>query len=66
MVQRIERRVFYRYGVNSGWWYQRWPEFEVSYDALQRQVEQETMGPVDIEKREFRVVEYGDWQGEET
>lgn len=58
----IERRIHYSYGVNSGWVHQAWPEFETSYDALQERIERESMGPVNVDKRESRVVIYGDWE----
>lgn len=58
--QRIEHRITYSYGVNRD---QRRSGF-TSFDSLLELVERETMGLVDVTKREARTVTYSDWEEE--
>jgi len=60
--QRIERRITYSYGVNRD---QRRSGF-TSFDSLRESVELDTMGEVDVTKREARTVTYSDWEEEEV
>lgn len=60
MEQKVECRITYSYGVNkrqtrTGFAPPEW---------LRNKVEQDTMGPVDLDKVEYRVVTYGDWEEE--
>lgn len=58
--QKIERRITYSYGVNRD---QVRSGFD-SFERLEREVEQVTYGPVDVTKKESRVVSYGKWEEE--
>lgn len=52
-----ERRLSYAYGVNSGR-----VEGTGSFKDLQERIERQTMGPVDVTKREERVVIKHEWK----
>lgn len=54
---RIERRIFWNYGVNSGW-----TTGFTSYENLKERIERETMGYVQVTKQESRTVEYSAWE----
>jgi plasmid stabilization system protein ParE len=59
---RIENRIHYRYGVNSGT-YSAWPYgVTASHDEQKQRLEDETSGPVDVVKRESRTVLVGPWE----
>jgi hypothetical protein len=60
--RRIENRIHYRYGVNSGT-YSAFPfGVTASHEEQKSRLEGETSGPVDVTKRESRVVLYGPWE----
>ena len=54
----IENRITFSYGVNKN---QRRSGFS-THKALQERVESETSGPVQIDKRESRMIYYEDWE----
>lgn len=56
--QKTERRLTYGFGVNQGLSIVGFDSFE----NLQRRVEQESMGEVEVTKREERQVIYTDWE----
>lgn len=57
METRIERRITWEYGINSG----QSAGF-TSFENLQNAIETETMGYVTVTKREQRAVTYSDWE----
>jgi hypothetical protein len=54
----VERRITYQFGVNKD---QRAVGRD-TFENLQRRAESDTMGPVDVVKREQRTVSYSEWE----
>lgn len=51
-----ETRIFYRYGVNSGWYSGRGTAAQ-----LQHRYEQESMGEIKVEQVQTRTITMGEW-----